>query len=471
MARRIWHLPSSPNPLQNTAESPTSSSPPNSNTTRPNTTSLTPPLRLHLRTLIPSSSPLPSNFTPSPISPISSTSQTPPPPPPTPWIWKCHLCNSIYRLGVTRRCLEDGHFFCAVVSPPPSPTMPNPEIIGEEEGGREKGKEGMRKAKRKRDRRRKKRRAANRGCTAHFDYGGWSTWNGWRREVWGMRMGGVEEDRSESMSVSGSEGETGMGRRVWSPEVYLENQDGDLAHVDLRAEDEDREDIQTEETNRGRSRNKRKCQNLPGDNGQGSRKNCWLDCDFPSQCHHERKAAREWEDRIREMRRLDEEWREREKDLGIALEEEVDASTSASSSWEESVNVDVHLKTEFDEYEDGKRKGSSDTIGEFEDENEVFMAGVGEWDEDEDGDTVMSDADMDFESEEDASAWAGFDPVSGGQLGPYRRTHSVRRKSIEGLVGESPPSSPLKECSFGFEDLVGGNLGVRRRDSSSILGL
>ena len=35
-----------------------------------------------------------------------------PPPLPMPWIWSCHKCHTRYLLGVTRRCLHDGHYFC-----------------------------------------------------------------------------------------------------------------------------------------------------------------------------------------------------------------------------------------------------------------------------------------------------------------------------------------------------------------------
>ncbi|KAF1992907.1 hypothetical protein P154DRAFT_451593, partial [Amniculicola lignicola CBS 123094] len=28
------------------------------------------------------------------------------------WIWQCHECQRIYSIGATRRCLEDGHYFC-----------------------------------------------------------------------------------------------------------------------------------------------------------------------------------------------------------------------------------------------------------------------------------------------------------------------------------------------------------------------
>ncbi|KAF2147265.1 uncharacterized protein K452DRAFT_217695, partial [Aplosporella prunicola CBS 121167] len=43
----------------------------------------------------------------SPTTPLS-----PPPAPALRWIWQCHICKSVYPLGATRRCLDDGHFFC-----------------------------------------------------------------------------------------------------------------------------------------------------------------------------------------------------------------------------------------------------------------------------------------------------------------------------------------------------------------------
>ena len=38
---------------------------------------------------------------------------TPPPPAPPAWLWSCHICHATYPLGATRRCLVDGHRFCA----------------------------------------------------------------------------------------------------------------------------------------------------------------------------------------------------------------------------------------------------------------------------------------------------------------------------------------------------------------------
>ncbi|KAF1963326.1 hypothetical protein CC80DRAFT_397684, partial [Byssothecium circinans] len=62
----------------------------------------------------------------SPRTPIALVSNPPPrhakayptpdvnatPPSPLQWVWQCHQCRRTYSLGVTRRCLEDGHHFC-----------------------------------------------------------------------------------------------------------------------------------------------------------------------------------------------------------------------------------------------------------------------------------------------------------------------------------------------------------------------
>ncbi|KAI9833115.1 MAG: hypothetical protein M1826_000482 [Phylliscum demangeonii] len=69
------------------------------------------------------------------------------PPAPLPWVWKCHLCRSTYLLGVTRRCLHDGHYFCS---------------------GTVTVKRGRRKAL---------------SCTSEFDYSGWATWRNWRKQA------------------------------------------------------------------------------------------------------------------------------------------------------------------------------------------------------------------------------------------------------------------------------------------------
>ncbi|KIW71754.1 hypothetical protein PV04_03888 [Phialophora macrospora] len=90
----------------------------------------------------------------------TETRRSLPPPPsmkPMEWIWTCHLCHSRYALGVTRRCLVDGHYYCAGESDKPS----------------------MRKKKKQK------------ACSSEFDYGAWKVWGEWRRNI--LRM--MQNDR------------------------------------------------------------------------------------------------------------------------------------------------------------------------------------------------------------------------------------------------------------------------------------
>ncbi|KAK3114433.1 hypothetical protein LTR53_007245 [Teratosphaeriaceae sp. CCFEE 6253] len=112
----------------------------------------------------------PSPFSPRlPITPIRTTpsrSSSPrnakckpelalPPPPANPlrWLWQCHLCNRVYSLGTTRRCLDDGHYFCAGTT-----TV-------------------------KRSRRTNKKVVRHKACASEFDYQGWKAFGPWRRDV------------------------------------------------------------------------------------------------------------------------------------------------------------------------------------------------------------------------------------------------------------------------------------------------
>jgi hypothetical protein len=76
---------------------------------------------------------------------------TPPPANPLQWLWQCHVCKIKYPLGATRRCLEDGHHFCAGTS-----------IVRSRKGGK----------------RIVKRHAP---CASEFDYQGWKVWGEWRQ--------------------------------------------------------------------------------------------------------------------------------------------------------------------------------------------------------------------------------------------------------------------------------------------------
>lgn len=78
----------------------------------------------------------------------------PPPTEPLPWLWQCHRCKRVYQLGVTRRCLDDGHLFCA----------------------------GSTVVKRSKKNNYKK-VVRHQACASEFDYQGWKAWGVWRGEV------------------------------------------------------------------------------------------------------------------------------------------------------------------------------------------------------------------------------------------------------------------------------------------------
>ena len=73
----------------------------------------------------------------------------PPPERPMAWIWICHLCHSRYALGVTRRCLIDGHYYC-------SGEIDKPSI---------------------------KKTKKHKACSSEFDYASWTAWGDWRRKA------------------------------------------------------------------------------------------------------------------------------------------------------------------------------------------------------------------------------------------------------------------------------------------------
>ncbi|OTB08916.1 hypothetical protein M426DRAFT_129187 [Hypoxylon sp. CI-4A] len=155
---------------------PPTSSPPSP--TRRTSLPMTPPARLHLRNILPTS---------------PAGMPTPPPPPrqPYPWLWQCHSCSTVWRLGCTRRCLICAHEYCVSSNPPKT-------------------------------RRGKGRRRGNAMCASEFDYNGWAEWGAWRRKVLGLETAdGLERKKRE---------------RAFAERSH----------------------------------------------------NCVVDCDFPSECHHER---------------------------------------------------------------------------------------------------------------------------------------------------------------------------------------
>ncbi|KAK2066191.1 hypothetical protein P8C59_000026 [Phyllachora maydis] len=180
-----------------------------------------------------------------------------PPPPPFAWLWRCHHCHVVYRLGCTRRCLECSHDFCSS----------NDMVDGH---GRTTA--AVRAAKRQR-------RHRGGPCKAEFDYVGWAVWGAWRRSVLA-----TQEDAAGVMST------------MCSPRRDL------LAELDTFAlyrsgtADDEEEYLLTPllslqwglvSDSRALDVARRK------ESMYIARKHdCWVHCDFPSECHHAIYAAR-----------------------------------------------------------------------------------------------------------------------------------------------------------------------------------
>ncbi|KLU88229.1 hypothetical protein MAPG_07216 [Magnaporthiopsis poae ATCC 64411] len=98
---------------------------------------------------------------------LSLASAAPPPPTPHPWLWKCHSCHTVYRLGCTRRCIECGHTMCtsrdvAIAKLEAALGSSSSSSSSSSRGG-------------------KKRRRRRRGpCVSEFDFAGWNAWAAWR---------------------------------------------------------------------------------------------------------------------------------------------------------------------------------------------------------------------------------------------------------------------------------------------------
>lgn len=152
-------------------------------------------------------------LTPLSISPVQKTHaarhnhkatgsdcQTPPPPPlePLHWLWQCHLCSRVYQLGVTRRCLDDGHYFCAGTTTIKKSRRTNKKII------------------------------RHKACASEFDYQGWKAWGNWRRSVVAQleAAAALEDDNDSPLLVPGvsSEGEWMSGAWAKKPSTSAPSQ-------------------------------------------------------------------------------------------------------------------------------------------------------------------------------------------------------------------------------------------------------
>lgn len=154
----------------------------------------------------------------------ASADLQPPPPEPLHWLWQCHKCNRVYKLGVTRRCLDDGHFFCA-------------------------GTTVVKRTKRNGY----KRTVRHAACASEFDYQGWKGWGVWRRGVVerveaAERLVAMEEGLDSDESTSDSEEE----EKNWFGSAWIRK------------------------SSTAKYWEKPKPLRL--------RKDCWNRCDYPSEC-------------------------------------------------------------------------------------------------------------------------------------------------------------------------------------------
>ena len=136
------------------------------------------------------------------------------------WLWQCHLCNRVYQLGVTRRCLDDGHYFCA-------------------------GTTTVKRSKRNGY----KKTVRHKACASEFDYQGWKAWSTWRRDV--------------AEQIAAAE----------ALEEFLNDQP-----MSISVPAESREDKMLSETFLKRSVSTKQSARDVGT------RDCWNLCDYPSEC-------------------------------------------------------------------------------------------------------------------------------------------------------------------------------------------
>ena len=118
---------------------------------------------------------------------ISDASTTPAPSAPLPWLWTCHSCSTSYPLGATRRCLVDGHRFCAGTT-----------VIKRwrNDGPRSKIKK-------------------HRACGSEFDYVGWRSWGRWRQTSPSSSRSRIRDGKVGKLSIRVESEKTQARKSCW----------------------------------------------------------------------------------------------------------------------------------------------------------------------------------------------------------------------------------------------------------------
>ncbi|KAK4139618.1 uncharacterized protein C8A04DRAFT_15701 [Dichotomopilus funicola] len=154
-----------------------------------------------------------------------------PPKTPQAWRWKCHRCGGKYSFAVAQRCLNCGHWFCAV--PRKMQGKPKDEELESPTSG-------------------------GRHCITEFDYHGWSVWGAYRRS------------RRNDMEKPAGHGDTFALFRLTAAR---DNWTDGLDRQERRPTWEELPPTMQRKVTRCKER-----VYLSG------RYNCWLHCDFPAEC-------------------------------------------------------------------------------------------------------------------------------------------------------------------------------------------
>jgi hypothetical protein len=178
-----------------------------------------------------------------------------------------------------------------------------------------------------------------------------------------------------------------------------------------------------------------------GDEGKG--KNCWRDCDFPSECHNEAKAERQWEAYRERMRVLEEKYIA---DKEMEEEKEDEGVRSECLPGVQGVNTDTDLFV----FGDGDRDQEMDDIESESDSASLFLEDDTDMEEIEPKETKANGKEKEKEGLRLGPIGTDCDGLGESNI-QLSYTSSRRRKSVDATI-ESPPNSPLKTCNFGFED-------------------
>lgn len=162
-------------------------------------------------------------------------------------------------------------------------------------------------------------------------------------------------------------------------------------------------------------------------------KDCWYGCDFPSECLNWKVRERESMEKRERMRVLEEEWVRERARLQTLIEMGEEIENDDESGWDGDFEMFVYNPpTDF--YDAGIH-----SVASVEEDPRISAE----------------------EREEDESMVEGknLGPLGtdcdglgeGSKLAEY--TQCMRKSLDAAAEGEIPPPSPLKECSFGFEDV------------------